>query len=268
MGRLRIWGCALLLAASLGAGHAASANWTVYVAGDLGISTSQAKVRGTNSVNGTFNPPLAYSDDDSDSSPLIGGAVGLQSPMDEVTPWSLPYGWRLPRTPVRLELEATGLRAFEFKTSQIQNRSFLTVSNSWSLMTDLWFDVPLAGLDRPITSLFGRNPRWLKRSLAPTSLYLGTGIGMAGLDVETTDNVFDAHQETYNFAWQVGGGFGYALTKFVTLGLGYRYVDQGEQETDLLITGSPTGSFETQQRVHEFRTSLRVNVSEFRTPWH
>lgn len=255
---------AVLLCASLGVAGAARAEWKVYVSGDLGISTSRGNVSGVNTVPAQ---PLVFDDSDSDSAPLIGGALGIESPMDEVSPWPLPYDWRLPRWPVRFEVEAVGLRNYEFRTSQVQNRIFITESSSWSFMSDLWLDVPLRTLDRPIGFLFGRTPRTVKRLLEPTSWYLGAGLGVAGLSIQATDNSFTASSDTKNFAWQVGTGIGYKLTPFVTVSAGYRYVDQGRADTDLLFGPNPVGPFAVSQRIHEFRSSLRVNVYEFHVPW-
>ncbi len=209
----------------------AQADWTVYASGDLGYSALKG------SVDGFLNqgPGRAFNGNDTTVSPLIGGAVGLAVPMNEAMAWQLPWHWQLPDWRVRAELEAVGLRDYDVITKPIANNTgpVVTVVESWSLMTNFFLDVPLRGLYRPISwttsRLFGR---WrlplLKDTLKRTTLDVGFGVGVAGLDVTTREDVNRGSTTEHNFAWQVGAGFSYDLTDRVDLTLGYRYIDPGD----------------------------------------
>lgn len=59
----------------------------------------------------------AYSGGDTDGSPLIGLSVGVEIPMNEIVPREWLEDVRLPSWPVRFELEAAGLRDYDFRTN-------------------------------------------------------------------------------------------------------------------------------------------------------
>ena len=59
--------------------------------------------------------------------------------------------------------------------------------------------------------------------------YVGAGMGVAMLKF-TAKDMADGEKESqksYNFAWQIGAGVAYDLTKNVALDAGYRYIDAG-----------------------------------------
>jgi hypothetical protein len=252
----------------------AAADWRIYTSADLGYSVAEGKADGV--IN--FDPPtFNLGGKDTDVSPLLGAAFGLAVPMDEIAPLELPRGWRLPSWDMRLEVEAVGLRNYKFKTSPVAPGSgpIITEVDSWSVMTNLWMDLPLRGLYRPISwttsRLFGRwRLRTLKYVLDRTTLNMGGGVGVANLDVTTNEADSRGTADEYNFAWQVGVGFGYQITDRVNLGLGYRYIDPGTAKYRLKGGSLPAdgGSFfKIDPEIHEARGSVRIEVWDFATPW-
>ena len=274
---MRVLRTGVVLAAallSLTAAGSASATWQLYVSGDIGYSIGVGKVSGVSTL--TSQNLIGT---DSDVSPLLGGAFGVQVPMDELTPWRLPGDMRLPEWPIRFEVEAVGLREYELQTPG-QNPGtpldlpFNTTASNWSMMWNVWTDIPLGGLHQPIAStarVVSRRPQHLsrlKRFLRPASWYLGVGIGLADLHLETSDGVIFGGQDTINFAWQVGTGLAYQLTDMVNLGVGYRFFRPGEGSAILFDSaGQNLGFFNLANDTHEVRFSMRILVYDLPYPW-
>lgn len=263
------------LATVLLAASPAHATWRLYLSGDVGYSVGIGTVDGVSD----FIPPdpVPLTGDDSDVSPLVGGAFGIEIPMDELTPWRMPRNWRLPDWPVRFELEAVGLREWEWKTpgqtpGAPLDRPFNTKAKSWSVMTNLWLDIPLRGLHRPIAATSrvvtrrSRLPR-VKRFLEPLTWNVGVGIGAADMNVQTSDSLISGRGSTTDFAWQAGTGFGYQLTDRVNLGVGYRYIRPGDVSFTLTDGTIERGRFGVTTDVHEARFSLRVRIADIPVPW-
>lgn len=254
----------------------AQATWSLYVSGDIGYSIGVGHVSGTADL---LIPPVDLSGSDDDVSPLLGGAFGVEVPMDEITPWRMPFDWRLPDWPMRLELEAVGLREWELRThgqtpGAPNDEPFNTRATSWSMLTNLWLDVPLRGLHRPISAtsrVVAKRSRLpgLRSFLKHSTWNVGLGIGMANLDVKTSDSILRGGKSSYNFAWQVGTGFGYQLTENVNLGVGYRFFRPGEVAFALEDASSPPdrGRFVLNTDVHEARFTLRIRVFDLPYPW-
>ena len=61
--------------------------------------------------------------------------------------------------------------------------------------------------------------------------YIGAGMGVAMLKFTTNDMWSEGKNKesdrTYNFAWQIGAGVAYDLTKNIALDAGYRYINAG-----------------------------------------
>lgn len=59
--------------------------------------------------------------------------------------------------------------------------------------------------------------------------YVGAGMGVAMLKYTAKDmeDGWKANEKSYNFAWQVGAGVAYDLTKNIALDAGYRYINAG-----------------------------------------
>jgi hypothetical protein len=176
--RTKTWAIVALLAIAIAT--PASADWTVYASADVGFSIAEATADGQ--IQTAALPPLdvqGLGGDDIDVSPFLGGAIGLEVPISEITPWVLPR-W-VDGFALREEVEVVGLRNYKFTTDRpdIQGVSVtasgkvLTEVEMWTVMVNTWLDIPLDGLYRPISwtsaRLFGR---WrlsaLKQILAKT----------------------------------------------------------------------------------------------------
>jgi opacity protein-like surface antigen len=233
---LLVGAAALVLASEAGAGD-------FYLTGNLAISTGTGQSGGSTDF-------FANTGSDSDSAPAYGGAVGFGFELVEAIPrsWQMP----LPGWAVRLEFEGMTGREYELLTKG--GPGYFSEVTAWTFMHDLWIDVPL---HQPIAWAFGRMP-----ILEPLVLYMGAGLGLSTVDLDTTDNVSQGRAERFLFGWQAGIGFGYELTQRVTLTAGYRYVDLGRPKVKLRIPPStdPFGSFSMDLAAHEFNAGVRVSL--------
>lgn len=272
--RWTVLGLALALGVAL-ADSPATADWRIYTSGDLGYSVSRGQADGLIDF-GTGT--LKLGGRDTDVSPLLGGAVGLAIPMNEIGPLVLPRGWRLPEWKVRAEIEAVGLREYEFKTTRAgagggPTLTFLTEVKNWSLMSNFAVDLPLRGLYRPISwtssRLFGRwRLHTLKRVLDIATFSPVAGVGVSHLDVTTNEADSRGTADEYNFAWQAGGDFGFQVADRVNVSVGYRYIDPGHAKYSLRGSALPARApFKIDPEIHEARASLRIDVWDFATPW-
>jgi hypothetical protein len=136
-----------------------AADWEVYISGGLGISGAIIDTDGL--VPNPPNPGIPLTGEDDDASPLLDGAVGLRVPMDEIVPREWLMNTRLPDWPVRLELEAAGLREFDLTTDQSGGTTrFFTKWKATTFFVNVWLDIPFAELWRPVQCLggLGRQP--------------------------------------------------------------------------------------------------------------
>lgn len=260
-------GVAAWLISSLIAG-AAVADWQVYVAPGLGISGAIVDTDGKVD-EGNLLLDSILSGDDSDSSPLLDLAVGLEVPIDELVPREWLFDVRLPNWPVRLEMEGAGLREYELRTDTSSDDAFFTEIKAETLMFNGWLDIPMTAIYQPIqyTLGLGRQPT-VRRWLELASFYLGAGIGVGFLDIKGTSNVLSASDNPIDFAWNVGAGINYALTENVSLSAGYRYVGLGKQSIELKSPSSPNDDeIDFDPQVHELRIAIRIRVFEFLSPW-
>ena len=269
---LRTWGLVILLL--LLAPATALADWEVYVGGGLGISFAEGNAIGS---EGPTPTPATIGGKANDGSPMLEGFVGLEIPMDELVPRELLLDVRLPDWPVRVELEAAGLREYELRNF-LNTDLFFTEIETTTLFLNAWVDVPMTSLYRPIQYTFGlgRQPR-VRQWLEPASLFVGVGVGYAHTDFAGTSNSGSASNEFDDFAWNAGVGVNYALTDAVDLSAGYRFTCfAGEQcmahneGFELTPTGGGTNAtdyLEYDLMAHEIRVQVRVEVFEFQSPW-
>ena len=264
---------ALLLAAILLAAAApASAEWRLYASGQVGYSVGHGAHQGTSSA---ILPPVALSGHDTDTSPLIGGAVGLAVPLGEISPWDLPWNLRLPGFALRLETEGVGLRSYQLRTPGLVpggTPDFHTETESWSILQNLWFDVPLHSLYRGVAwvSPRVRGPARLpkvERFLTDSSLYLGGGLGVARIRSETTEGNLFARGSRFNFAYQLGAGYNYRVTDHVSLGAAYRFIDMGTVSATLFDRTTVRGHVDMDTHAHEFRFTTRFHFYTLPHPW-
>ncbi len=229
-----------ILAGALAASSAPAAD--LYFSGDLVMSGVNADASGST----TF---FSISGSDEDSSPGYGGALGLGFALPEVLP--SVGSLETPEVTLRFEVEGVLGRDWELRTDG--GTGFFTDANAWSVMTNAWLDVPV---QKPLSYFFGRMP-----ILDPLSIYGGGGIGLAGVEVDTTDNVSEGSTSENRFAWQAGAGVSYEFSEWATLSTGWRYLSLGEVETDLRFIGGggALGSHDLDLSAHEIVSTLRFD---------
>lgn len=243
-----------------------SADWKVFVEPGTGISGAIVDTDGR--ATGVM-PEVKLFGSDEDSTPFLSLAVGVEVPMDELLPREWMLDVRLPNWPVRIELEAAGLREYELRTETSNSDEFFTEMTATTLLVNTWLDIPLVEIYRPIQNVLGlgRQPG-VRRWIEPASFYLGVGIGVGFLEVDGTSNVFSAIEEPIDFVWNVGFGFGYALTDRLSLSAGYRYIGLGKQTIDLEGPIQNSGDkIDFDPDIHELRLAIRVQVYDFLNPW-
>jgi opacity protein-like surface antigen len=78
---------------------------------------------------------------------------------------------------------------------------------TWSVMANVWYDFDLTDRLKP---------------------YVGGGVGWARNKLVPKFTAFPSASND-DFAWQLGAGINYKLSPAASIGLGYRYMDSGEQ---------------------------------------
>jgi hypothetical protein len=250
----------------------AAAEWQIYGSGEFGFSVLEAKADGQ-AVTTTRVRPLDGNDDD--LSPLVGGTLGIGLPMNEILPRRFTGHLPIPDWLIRLEVEGIALREYHLRTSSIAGSTgpIHTELDSWSVMGNLWLDVPLRGLYRPISwtssHLFGRRRlQPVKDVLDRLTIDGGAGIGVVNFDAKVREADASGSDNSSNFAWQVGAGLGLRLSERIKMTVGYRYFDPGESKITLTGSGLQPGSeLELDNEVHEARVGIRVLFYEFSNPW-
>jgi hypothetical protein len=221
----------------------------LYLAGQLAISWADGSSGGATDF-------FANSGSDSDSSPTFGPAFGYEFPLAELFPrdWDSP----LPSWPVRFELEGVFGRDYELVTQG--GDPYLTQMSSWAVYQNLAFDLPVHGA---VSWAVGRVPL-----IEPMSFSLLAGVGLAGSDIETSNNVLSGEDDSLDFTWQAGAGFAYRLTDRVSVDFGYRFTDLGSFRYTLRSPPQqePLGSFSMDLLSHEFKAGLRVRFYAAASP--
>ena len=136
-----------------------------------------------------------------------GGTVGLAL--------QRPFGqWRL---------ETEGRYRDSFEITQPGITGALDITGNWTAMANLWRDIPIT---------------------QKLDMYAGGGLGVGGYEFtfSESDGGSTASGSSVNtaFAWQMGIGMVYELTKNISLDLGYRYYTVEDTVTD--VTFSPGGT--------------------------
>jgi hypothetical protein len=241
--------CALVAGWLLAAAPAHAAE--IYFSGALG----NASTEGTADVE--YDIGVSDSGKDTDSSPAYGGTIGLAFPIDEALPAIKEF--EMPSWIVRTEMEFMTGRDNELITDAAgAPEKHVSEVDAWTLMPNFTLEVPIR---EPVRWAFGRVP-----VLELMSLYANVGLGIATIDVSSSDNVSDAEGDELSFAWQAGAGISYELTDTTTFMLGYRYVDLGTLEADLVATsqnnpqGVNVGDFSIDLTSHEIVAGLRIDL--------
>lgn len=251
-----------LLALGVAAGaHAAD----LYASGAAGFSYASGSGSARNDLIGA-----GASGDDEDASPLYGGALGIAVPLSDVIPWALripsfdvPYwpgrslrvegseSFRFPGWRTLIEAEAITGREYNFTSPGTSGLTpYQSEMTSTSFMGNVRLDVPI---QTPLNALFGRLPM-----LEPVTLFGGGGVGVAWNEVAASDTVNRGTDDTFELAYQVTAGLGYALSDQVHLSFGWRYFDPGEVKVDV-SQGPNLGSFTADFAAHEVTTSVRFH---------
>ena len=90
------------------------------------------------------------------------------------------------------------------------------------------------------------------------SPYLGGGVGGSKFKMTTDDTVVNGTVDNISFAWQAEAGLQLAPTPNFALRIGYRYLNLGKSELDLLEMGFPAGNFTGDLTAHEIILGLRI----------
>jgi hypothetical protein len=225
-----------------------------YFQGDVGFAAQAVESGGTH----TRFAPVQLGGNDGDTTPVFGGVLGFESPLDEALPFEVPLprwlgeSFRLPAWKLRAELEGRYRLDSEFMTDGVSPATpFRAEVSTWSLFNNVWMHFPV---HPPFEWIFGRIP-----ILEPLTLYTGAGLGMSASSLTASDTVVSGDDDGYHFAWQAGAGLSYALTEWAHIAVGYRYVDLGSVETDLSDGPIDSGSFSLDLASHEITTGLRFD---------
>jgi len=225
----------------------------LYLTGIVGYSWAKGEAGGHNEccqVNEFFQffdrGPYSNTGDDRDGTVFGGAALGIDADFG-------PIGGRF-------EVEGQGGRNYKMKTDGPyvgpildevgDDVPFRHKVHTWAIFFNLFMDIP-------ITDAF--------------DFYLGGGVGfgvhdynvsMQGTDIDDFDFDFsETSHDDLNFAWQVGGGIAYDVAEWLTLDLGYRYVDFGTVDTDLPFP--VFGDSQLDLTSHDLILGVRFNYYSF-----
>lgn len=216
----------------------------LYLTGIVGYSWAKGEAGGQATCPGCVtNIANKNSGDDWDNTVFGAGALGFDSDLG-------PVG-------LRVEMEGQGGRDYDFKTDGPTFVDIEPLEPVDSLLAgDYKVDIENWGmfwnvfLDLPITDAF--------------DLYLGGGVGFAvsNMKVRQSPTGFsDTSHDDLNFAWQVGTGMAYDVAEWLTLDLGYRYVDFGQLDINLAFPLG--GDYELDLTSHDLILGVRINYYSF-----
>ena len=107
---------------------------------------------------------------------------------------------------------------------------------------------------------YGLNARFEPVDFGKFTPYIGAGVGSAWLKGSTNDTVVRGSRSETNFAWQGEAGIQYELTERIDLKLGYRYIDMGTLDIDLVTPGlASAGNFNADITSHEVLFGVRYS---------
>ena len=144
---------------------------------------------------------------------------------------------------------AAGVKVCAFRAELEYNRWGKTKSDK---VLPVWRERTISTLEQESWMLNGYFDVPTKTALRP---YIGAGIGMAhvrGRVLWSDIPEKDVRRER-TLAWQVGAGFGYSLTKNLTLDVGYRYVNNG----NVAVKTDPAAPIKYKVRNQEVLVGLR-----------
>ncbi len=198
--------------------------------------------------------PITVLGSDGDSSLGYGLAVGFGFDFEEV----LPEKWNSWGTAFRIESEFVYGREWEFVSNTEDPAGvslphhFFNEVKVWTFMpVNLYIDVPLR---RPMSKIFGRVPM-----LEPVDLSFGFGAGLSHVHINAFDNIGEAVDGVYKFAFQGNVALSYEFTERTKVQFGYRYLDLGATDANLVFVGvgGAAGDIDLDLKAHEFVLSAR-----------
>jgi opacity protein-like surface antigen len=225
---------------------------------------------GRDNSSGTIEVlPVTVLGSDGDSSLGYGVAAGFGFDFDEV----LPKKWNSWGTSFRVESEFVYGREYEFLSNTEDPAGdplpdkFFNEVKAWTFMpVNLYIDVPLR---RPMSKLFGRVPR-----LEPFSFSFGFGAGVSHVHINAFDNTASAVDSVYKFAFQGNAAISYQVNERVDLQFGYRYLDLGSTDADLLFNNTTVSAGEVDLDLHAHELVLAARwayhqkpLAEMEFPW-
>jgi opacity protein-like surface antigen len=206
---------------------------------------------------------------DGDSSLGYGIGIGFGFDFDEV----LPKKWNSWGTAFRVESEFVYGREWDFvsHTEDAQGQptphKFFDEVKAWTFMpVNLYIDVPIR---RPLSKIFGRVPR-----LEPFDFSFGFGAGISHVHINAFDNIGNARDSVYKFAFQGNAALTYEINERTRLQVGYRYLDLGSTDAELQFNGTnvDAGEVDLDLYAHEIVLAVRYGfhqkpLSEMEFPW-
>jgi outer membrane immunogenic protein len=213
--------------------------YKLYLTGIVGYSWAKGEAGGDNRCClGGNNVQVLSSNtgDDWDGTVFGGAALGIDADFG-------PVGGRF-------EVEGQGGRNYEMKTDgpfppgdPLAGTPYRLKAHTWAIFFNLFLDIP-------ITENF--------------DLYMGGGVGFGVHDYKVSIpavGLSETSHDDLNFAWQVGGGMAYDVADWLTLDLGYRYVDFGTMDTDLPFP--VFGDHQLKLTSHDLILGVRLNYYSF-----
>ncbi len=247
----RVAGVLLIAAASAPAAHAAEFYASATFMQSLGRDNSSGAIEVL---------PITVLGSDGDSSLGYGLAAGFGFDFDEV----LPKKWNSWGTAFRIESEFVYGREWEFVShtedpaGNTLAHDFFNEVKAWTFMpVNLYIDVPLR---RPMSKIFGRVPM-----LEPVDFSFGFGAGVSHVHINAFDNIAEATDGVYKFAFQGNVALSYEFTERTKVQFGYRYLDLGATDADLEYIGIPgadPGIVDLDLKAHEFVLSMRYAFNQ------
>lgn len=179
----------------------------------VGLGLAATDVAQAGGVYGTFSGGLNFSDD-----PAVVHTATENIDVHSETGFvvSVAVGWHLDdiiAQGLRVELEGAyrhnngNLGSFTEATSGGSSSAVSTDLTTWSVMGNVWYDFNLSSRLRPY---IGGGAGWVRNKVVPT---------------------FCACRpiENEGFGWQAGAGLNFVVSENSSIGVGYRYMDAGDQ---------------------------------------
>jgi opacity protein-like surface antigen len=209
----------------------------LYLTGIVGYSWAKGEAGGQNQCLLCLSSSKNRGDD-WDNTVFGAGALGFDADLG-------PVG-------LRVEMEGQGGRNYDFNTDgptftgaivpPLDGNYDIAISN-WAMFWNVFLDIP-------ITDAF--------------DLYLGGGVGFGVSEFrvkQSPTGYRDTSNDDLNFAWQVGTGMAYDVAEWLTLDLGYRYVDFGQLDVNLAFP--LRGDYEMDLTSHDLILGVRINYYAF-----